>query len=298
MRLKGQKIAILMESDFYEDEIFYYKHRFPEEGLETHFLTRLWGQDRITFHGHEYKVPFEVSESFEGMSDDELHSYAAVIVPSAIVSDRLRYSEDVNKLSPATEFMKRAFADKSIVKGIICHGMWLVSAAPELVRGRPVVAHNNLIGDVRNMGAVYTDQDVVVDDDLVTARTGGHCHLFARAIIDLIVERSAAAGSNVGTASTAGTAGATTTATAGTPAATGSGAGVPTNVERFAASSPTTAAGAATPTAAGSGSAAPVHPDPSASAVPGRRLEANMPAAAGPVAPTPIPPAPTPRAGA
>ena len=297
MRLTGQKIAILMESDFYEDEIFYYKHRFPEEGLETHFLTRLWGQDRITFHGHEYKVPFEVSESFEGMSDDELRSYAAIIVPSAIVSDRLRYSEDVNKLAPATEFMKRAFAEKSIIKGIICHGMWLISPVPELVRGRPVVAHNNLIGDVRNMGAVYTDQDVVVDDDLVTARTGGHCHLFARAIIDLIVERSAAAGSNVGTASSAGTAGATTTATAGTPAATGSGASVPTHVERFAASSPTTAAGAATPTAAGSGSAAPVTPNTSASAVPGRRLEANMPAAAGPVGPTPIAPAPTPRAG-
>lgn len=192
MRLQGKKIGILMESDFYEDEIFYYKHRFPEEGLETHFLTRLWGQDRITFHGHEYKVPFEVSESFEGMSDDELRSYSAIIVPSAIVSDRLRYSEDVTKLSPATEFLKRAFAEPTVVKGIICHGMWLVSAAPELVRGRPIVCHNNLIGDVRNMGAVYTDQDVVVDGDLVTGRTGGHCHLFARAIIDLLVAKEEA----------------------------------------------------------------------------------------------------------
>lgn len=186
-RLAGRKIGILMESDFYEDEIFYYKHRFPEEGVDLHWLTRLWGQERITFHGHEYKVPFEVSESFEGMSDEELRSYAAIIVPSAIVSDRLRYSEDVNRLSPATEFLARAFAEKGIVKGIICHGMWLVSAAPELVRGRPVVCHNNLIGDVRNMGALYTDSDVVIDGDLVTARTGGHCHQFARAIIDLLI---------------------------------------------------------------------------------------------------------------
>jgi len=193
MRLEGKKIAILMESDFYEDEIFYYKHRFPEEGIDLHWLTRMWGQERITFHGHEYKVPFEVTESFEGMSDDELRSYAAIIVPSAIVSDRLRYSEDVAKLSPATELMKRAFAEKDIVKGIICHGMWLVSPAPELVRGRPVVVHNNLIGDVRNMGAVYTDRDVVVDDDLVTARTGGHCHLFARTIIDLLIAKDDAA---------------------------------------------------------------------------------------------------------
>lgn len=191
MSLAGKRIGILMESDFYEDEIFYYKHRFPEEGLETHFLTRLWGQERITFHGHEYKVPFEVSESFEGMSDEELRSFAAIIVPSAIVSDRLRYSEDVNELSPATVFIQRAFAEPGIVKGIICHGMWLVSAAPELVRGRPVVCHNNLIGDVRNMGALYTDQDVVIDGDLVTARTGGHCHQFARAIIELLIEQQA-----------------------------------------------------------------------------------------------------------
>jgi protease I len=42
------------------------------------------------------------------------------------------------------------------------------------------------------MGAVYTDQDVVVDGDLVTGRTGGHCHLFARAIIDLLVAKEEA----------------------------------------------------------------------------------------------------------
>ena len=44
MRLKGKKIGILIESDFYEKEIFYYEHRLPEEGAELHFLTRLWGQ--------------------------------------------------------------------------------------------------------------------------------------------------------------------------------------------------------------------------------------------------------------
>jgi protease I len=49
-----------------------------------------------------------------------------------------------------------------------------------------VVVHNNLHGDVKNMGAIFTDEDVVVDSDLVTARTGGHCHLLARKIIDLL----------------------------------------------------------------------------------------------------------------
>ena len=188
MRLQGKKIAVLIEGDFYEKEIFYYEHRFPEEGAELHFLSRLWGQPSLTFLGHEYQAPFYCDKSFEGMSDAELRSYAAIIVPSGMVSDRLRYTDDVRKLPPATEFLKRAFAEPGILKGIICHGMWLVSPVPELVRGRKVVVHNNLYGDAVNMGAIYTDQDVVVDGDLVTGRTGGHCHLFARQIIDLLAK--------------------------------------------------------------------------------------------------------------
>jgi protease I len=193
MRLDGTKIGILIESDFSEREIFYYEHRFPEEGAELHFLSRLWNQSTIAFTGHEHRAPFDCRESFEGMSDEELDSYAAIIVPSGFVADRLRYTEDVTKLPPATEFLMRAFARPNIIKGIICHGLWLVAPAPELVRGRPVTAHNNLLGDVRNMGAIYTNEDVVVDGDLVTARTGEHCHVLARTIIDLLVERSSMA---------------------------------------------------------------------------------------------------------
>ena len=95
MSLEGTKVAVLMESDYYEPEIWYYARRFPEEGAEIHFLTRLWGQDRLTFAGHEWKCPFEVDESFEGMDDATLRSFDAVIVPSGMVSDRLRYTEDV-----------------------------------------------------------------------------------------------------------------------------------------------------------------------------------------------------------
>ena len=190
MKLKGKKVGILMEADYYEKEIFYYEHRFPEEGIELHFLTRLWGQPSLTFRGHEEHYPFVCFESFENMSDEELRSYAAIIVPSAFVSDRLRWTEDVTKDPPAVDFLKRAFAEKQIIKGIICHGMWLVARAPELVRGRKVVAHNNLYGDVNAYGAIYTNEDVVVDgDDLVTGRTGSHCHLFARKIIDMLIER-------------------------------------------------------------------------------------------------------------
>ncbi|MGV3558756.1 DJ-1/PfpI family protein [Larkinella arboricola] len=188
MKLAGKKIGILLESDYYENEIFYYKYRFPEEGAELHFLTRLWGQERITFQGHEYRAPMECGESFESITDEELRSYSAIIVPSGMVSDRLRYTEDVDKIPPATAFLQRVFAEKSILKGIICHGLWLVAPATELVKGRRLVCHNNLIGDAKAYGAIYTNEDVVVDGDLVTGRSGGHAHLFARKIIELLAD--------------------------------------------------------------------------------------------------------------
>jgi protease I len=189
MSLKGKKIGILIESDFYEPEIWYYKFRFAEEGAEVHFLSRLWGQKSITFKGHEHQLPFECNESFENMDDATLRSYSAIIVPAGMVADRLRYTEDIKKLPPAVEFLKRVFADKNIIKGIICHGLWLVAPMPELVKGRRLVVHNNLLGDAKNMGAVYVDEDVVVDGDLVTARSGGHCNLFAAKIIELLEKR-------------------------------------------------------------------------------------------------------------
>ncbi|MFF4573046.1 DJ-1/PfpI family protein [Streptomyces sp. NPDC001410] len=189
--LTGRKIAVLTESDFYEPEIAYYQRRFAEEGARVDFLTRLWGNASITFTGHEYRAPLTVSRSLEDLDDLRLREYSALIVPSGMVADRLRYTEDIERLAPATDLLRRAFSRSGVVKGIICHGMWLASSIPYVVRGRKVVCHSNLIGDVRNMGANYVDQDVVVDGDLVTARTGDHCHLFARTIIDELVLRGA-----------------------------------------------------------------------------------------------------------
>jgi protease I len=188
--LSGSRVAVLVESDFFEPEIHYYQRRFAEEGASVDFLTRLWGQESLTFNGHEWRAPFTTDKSLEAVDDETLRSYAAVIVPSGMVADRLRYTEDVNRLAPAAEFVRRAFDEPTVLKGVICHGFWLLAAIPETIRGRKVTCHNNLVADVRNMGAEYVDQDVVVDgDDLVTGRTGMHAHLFARTIIDTLIDR-------------------------------------------------------------------------------------------------------------
>jgi protease I len=181
--LSGRRIGILMESDYVEEEVAYYRRRFAEEGAEVVLLSRLWGQDALTFTGHEMRAPLTVSGDLETLTYQELTGYAALVVPGGMVADRLRYRETPTATAPAVALMRRAFRIRHMLKAFSCHGLWLLSDATDLVRDRPVACHNNLVGDVLNMGAHYVDQDLVVDKDLITSRTVDHCHLLARAVI-------------------------------------------------------------------------------------------------------------------
>lgn len=185
-RLPGRRVGILMENDFVADEISYYQRRFAEEGAEVVLLTRLWGQPALTFTGADHGPEVRVDGDFEELGYGELARLSALIVPSGMVSDRLRYSEDVERPAPAVELIRRAFRLPNLVKAFSCHGLLLMSAAADLLHDRPVTCHNNLVGDVRNMGARYTNQDLVMDGDLVTSRTVDHCQLLARAVIAML----------------------------------------------------------------------------------------------------------------
>jgi len=178
--MSAPKVAILIENDYYEHEIWYYHYRFLEAGVQAQFVTRLWGNDALTFKGHEYHAPFECRGDLETL---DLDSLDALIVPSGMVSDCLRYTEDLTKLPPATDLLRRAFEQPDLVKGIICHGLWLCAPHTEMIRGRRLTCHPNLHGDAIAYGAAFVDEDLVEDADLITARTGGHAHLLAKAIL-------------------------------------------------------------------------------------------------------------------
>ena len=188
--LTGKKIGILLENRFIDQEIIYYSHRFDEEGATTEFLTRLWGQPQLTFKGIELGMEITVDKSFEEIDDNELGTYSAIIVPAGMVADMLRYAEKPGDLAPAVQFMKRAMANKSIIKAAICHALWIFDPIPEVIRGRNVTCHNNIIGSVKNTGANYVDQDVVIDDDLITVRTGGMFAKLARTLINELEKES------------------------------------------------------------------------------------------------------------
>ena len=190
--LTGKKIGILLENRFIDQEIIYYSHRFNEEGATVEFLTRLWGQPELTFKGIELGMEMTVNKSFEEIDDTELDTYAAIIMPAGMVADMLRYAERPGDLAPAVQFIKRVMANKSIIKAAICHALWIFDPIPEVISGRSVTCHNNIIGSVKNTGANYVDQDIVIDDDLITARTGDMFAEFARTIIDELIKRKEA----------------------------------------------------------------------------------------------------------
>lgn len=182
------KIGILIENRFIDREIIYYTNRFKEEGFQTVLLTRLWGQPELTFKGLELGMSVTASDSFEELDDAALDEYLAVIAPAGYVSDYLLYTQTAGDISPAARFVKKLMGRADIVKGFICHSLWLAGPVKEAFEGRTVTCHNNIISHVTNAGIGYTDKDVNVDGDLVTARTGDMFPEFARTVIDKVRE--------------------------------------------------------------------------------------------------------------
>jgi protease I len=79
--------------------------------------------------------------------------------------------------------------NKRIVKGALCHGLWILTPMPELLRGRQVICHEVVISDVTNAGGVFvpTPTGVHVDGDLVTGRSKDEVFLFIDTIAQQIL---------------------------------------------------------------------------------------------------------------
>lgn len=184
------KIGIFIENRFIDKEIIYYMNRFVDDGFEAVLITRLWGQPLLTFKGMELGMEVSSNVSFEELTQKELSEYAAIIMPAGYVADYLLYSEKPREISPAAAFIKNIMNDKSIIKGFICHALWIAAPVKDVFENRLVTCHNNIIYHVENAGMTYVDEDVMIDGDLITARTGGHFGIFAKTIIDTIKKRS------------------------------------------------------------------------------------------------------------
>ncbi len=103
---------------------------------------------------------FDVDETFDSALVDD---YDGLVLPGGVANpDALRLDEN------AVDFIK-AFVESGKPVAAICHAPWTLVEA-DVVRGRSVTSWPSLRTDLQNAGATWTDDEVVVDGNLITSR--------------------------------------------------------------------------------------------------------------------------------
>lgn len=117
----------------------------------------------------------------EALADADPDSYDALLLPGGVANpDQLRTDER------AVQFIQRIFSAGKPV-GVICHGPWTLVEA-DLVRGRKLTSWPSLQTDIRNAGGEWVDEEVVVDQGLVSSRKPDDLPAFCAKVIEEFAE--------------------------------------------------------------------------------------------------------------
>jgi protease I len=194
------RVAVLTETEFIPKEMDYYRDHFARLGARIDFATNLWGaSERILVADvTEPVVPATMTVALD-VANLRAADYDIVLQAANYTAVRLREippmgshgSVEETRDVPAVKFFADAMREKRIVKGALCHGLWILTPYPELLRGRRVMCHTVVLADVANAGAVYVanEGEVIVDDDLVTARSSKNIPEYVDAIVKLANEK-------------------------------------------------------------------------------------------------------------
>lgn len=194
-KLAGKKVAVLVETEYIPDEIKQYQSFFGALGAKVELLTYLWGQKERTIVS-DVTEPNKMPETLvvsKDVSDANPNDYAIVLCAANYVACRLREIPPMGSLGSAEElrspsavrFMASAMMNPNIVKGFLCHALWLMTPCPELLKGRKVICHTVVLSDVVNAGAVFVPDEshVYADRDLVTGRSAADLKVYCNKII-------------------------------------------------------------------------------------------------------------------
>lgn len=125
-------------------------------------------------NGHVQKV--DVTSA-----DAQVDRFDALVLPGGVVNaDHLRLDE------PSINLVRSFFAQHKPV-GVICHGAWIMIEAG-VVDGRTLTSYPSLRTDLRNAGATWVDEEVVVDEGLVSSRTPDDLPAFNAKVVEEIAE--------------------------------------------------------------------------------------------------------------
>lgn len=171
MDLINKKIAILIEKTFEDVEVLYPYYRLKEAGAEVYLI----GPHKDTIYTGKWGYPLKSDLSIEEVKAED---FQGVIVPGGYAPDLLRRYDYVLK------FVKDIFEQKKLVASI-CHGPWVLISAG-ILKGKKSTCTRAIKDDVINAGAIYSDEEVVRDGNLVTSRFPPDLPAFMRTILEVL----------------------------------------------------------------------------------------------------------------
>jgi protease I len=175
--LSGKRVAILVENGFEQEELTRPRAVLEEAGAQTDIISPAGDKVKGWNHG-EWGDSFNVDVRLTYANPDD---YDALLLPGGVMNpDKLRRNEE------ALYFI-RAFFEAGKPVAAICHGPWtLVDAG--VVRGRTLTSYSSIQTDLKNAGAEWVNQEVVVDNGLVTSRKPDDIPAFNRHMVETFAE--------------------------------------------------------------------------------------------------------------
>jgi protease I len=177
-RLEGRRVAILATNGFEQSELERPFEALLSAGAQVEVISLEKGQ----IQGMEHDEKGRKVSVDRALSDARAHDYDALVLPGGVANpDTLRVSD------VAVEFV-RSFSQSNKPIAAICHGPWTLINA-EAINGRRMTSWPSLEADLRNAGADWVDEEVVVDRGLVTSRNPNDLPAFCAKMIEAFAER-------------------------------------------------------------------------------------------------------------
>jgi protease I len=175
--LNGKKVAILVENGFEEEELTRPREALQQAGAETKIVSPA-GKEVKGWRHTEWGKTFPVDLALEKANPQD---FDALLLPGGVMNpDKLRSNPR------ALQFV-RAFFKAGKPVAAICHGPWTLIDAG-VVKGRRLTSNHSIQTDLKNAGAQWVDEEVLVDNGLVTSRKPDDIPAFNRKMIEEFAE--------------------------------------------------------------------------------------------------------------